>query len=88
MIQLAKESLARKLKISEDQIYLFSAEAMIWPDASLGCPQSEIVYAQVQTPGFQIQLEAIGQSFSYHTDTVERVILCDIHPPDEIFLPP
>ncbi len=88
MIRLAKESLARKFKISEDQINLFSVEAMVWPDASLGCTQSGIIYAQVATPGFQILLEAMGQSFSYHTDDTERVILCDIRPPDNIFLPP
>lgn len=88
MVQLAKESLARKFKISVDQIFLSSVDAMNWPDASLGCPQPGILYAQVMTPGFQIMLEAIGQAFTYHTDTTERVILCDVRPPDEIFLPP
>lgn len=88
MIQLAKESLARKFKISEDQIYVSSCKAIVWPDASLGCPQSGIVYTQVLTPGFQVLLEAIGKSFSYHTDGTERVILCDVRPPNEIFLPP
>lgn len=88
MVQLAKESLARKFKINEDQINLFSVEAMNWPDASLGCPQAEIVYAQVITPGFQILFESIGQSYSYHTDNIDRVILCQIHPPDNIFPTP
>ena len=88
MIQLAKESLSRKFKINEDQIHLSSVEAMTWSDAGLGCPQAGIVYAQVITPGFQILFEAIGQTFSYHTDNTERVILCDVRPPHEIFLPP
>ena len=88
MIQLAKESLARKFKINEDQIFLFSVESMTWPDASLGCPQAGTIYAQVITPGFQILFEAIGQSYSYHTDNIDRVILCQIHPPDNIFPTP
>lgn len=88
IIQLAKESLARKFKVSEDQIHLFSIESMIWPDASLGCPQAGMVYAQVLTPGYQILFEAAGQSYSYHTDDVNRVILCQIHPPDNIFPTP
>ena len=88
MVQLAKESLARKFKINEDQINLFSVETMTWPDASLGCPQEGIDYAQVVTPGFQISLEAMGQIFSYHTNDTDRVMLCDMRSPDEIFLPP
>jgi hypothetical protein len=88
MTQLAKESLSRKFKISEDQIHLSSLEVMTWPDSGLGCPQAGIVYAQVITPGFQILFEAMGQTFSYHTDNTERVILCDVRPPHEIFLPP
>ncbi len=88
MIQLAKESLAKKFKVNEDQIYLFSVESIVWPDASLGCPQAGLVYAQVLTPGYQILFEAAGQSYSYHTDDVNRVILCQIHPPDNIFPTP
>ena len=88
MVQLAKESLAGKFKISVDQIHLSSVQAMNWPDASLGCPQPGILYAQVVTAGFQIMLEAIGQAFVYHTDATDRVILCDMRPPDEIFPPP
>jgi len=88
MVQLAKESLARKFQLNKDQINLFSVEAMIWPDASLGCPQAGIVYAQVETPGYQIVLEATGGSYSYHTDDISRVILCQIHPPDNIFPTP
>ncbi|MCE9645599.1 MAG: hypothetical protein K8S20_06330 [Chloroflexi bacterium] len=88
MIQLAKLSLAGKLKISENKIHLAEMVAMAWPDTSLGCPQEGIVYAQVVTPGFQILLETMGQTFSYHTDDSERVVLCDIRPPHEIFLPP
>jgi hypothetical protein len=88
MIRLAKESLSGKFKISEDQIRLFEVKAVVWPDASLGCPQPEMMYAQVITPGYQIQLEAMGKSFSYHTDETGRVILCDASAPGEIYLPP
>lgn len=55
---------------------------------SLGCPQTGFVYEQVLTPGFQMLFEAGGQSYSYHTDAASRVILCRIHPVDEVFLTP
>lgn len=88
MIKLATEHLARKLKIREDQIFLFSVLPMTWPDSSLGCPRSGIVYEKVETPGYQILFDAAGQSATYHTDTISKVILCKLRPPDDIFLPP
>jgi hypothetical protein len=35
-----------------------------------------LLYAAVITPGYQITLEAEGQSYIYHTDMVETVVLC------------
>lgn len=88
MIQLAKESLVKKFKLNEDQVHVASIQAMDWPDAGIGCPQAGMVYAEVITPGYQILFEANGQSYSYHTDTVNKVLLCRIHPVDDIFLTP
>jgi hypothetical protein len=34
-----------------------------FPDASLGCPQPDMAYAQVITPGFQVLVEADGRRF-------------------------
>ena len=47
---------------------LLSAEAVTWPDASLGCPRPNTDYIQVETPGFQITLLANGGRYTYHTD--------------------
>ena len=49
---------------------------MEWSDASLGCPQPGMAYAQVITPGFRIALEAQGQLYQYHTDTKGQILLC------------
>jgi hypothetical protein len=49
---------------------------MEWSDASLGCPQEGMMYAQVITPGYLIVLEAQGQTFEYHTDQGTNVVLC------------
>ena len=88
MVQKAREHLMKKFNVSNDQITVFSVQRVTWPDASLGCPQPENLYAQVLTPGFQIMFEASGKTFSYHTDESDIVVLCDIRPPNEIFLPP
>jgi hypothetical protein len=88
LIQIAKKSLAQKLKINVDQIQLSKIETVIWPDASLGCPQPRIMYAQVVTPGYKFLLEANGQTYPYHTDDKDHVVLCAIRSGGEFFFTP
>jgi hypothetical protein len=55
---------------------LLSAEAVTWPDASLGCPRPNTGYIQVETPGFHITLLANGGRYTYHTDLADNYLLC------------
>ncbi|MCA0454414.1 MAG: SH3 domain-containing protein [Chloroflexi bacterium] len=49
----------------------------IYPDASLGCPQPGTAYAQVQTPGFQVQLDVQGLTWDYRvSNDLSQVTLC------------
>lgn len=75
LIQAAQADLAERLNISLEGIVIQSAEAVEWPDASLGCPQPGMMYAQVITPGYRIVLTAQGQDYVYHSDQ-KRVIAC------------
>jgi len=77
LIEKAKADLVQRLSISENEIIFAKAIDVIWPDASLGCPQPGIEYAQVLTEGFLIYLEADGEFYNYHTDFSEQIILCD-----------
>jgi hypothetical protein len=76
MTALARADLARRTALPEESIVASSVEEVIWPDASLGCPQPGMLYAQVLTPGFEILLEAEGQEYEYHTDSDQLVVLC------------
>jgi len=68
--------LARRLDVSIQQIEVLSAEYVEWPDASLGCPQPGMMYAQVITPGYRIILSASGENYEYHT-SLRGVVLCE-----------
>jgi len=83
-VEWAKKDLERRLgldicrscaSVSSD-IRVLSVEVVDWPDASLGCPQPGMVYAQVITPGFRVLLEVENDKYEYHTDRGERVVLC------------
>ncbi|MFQ5886210.1 MAG: hypothetical protein ACE5II_03135 [Anaerolineae bacterium] len=76
LVDLAKGNLARRLGVGVKEVTLVSAEAVEWPDASLGNPQPGMVYAQVIIPGYKIILSAGGQEYEYHSDQ-ERVILVE-----------
>lgn len=76
LVRLAREDLAQKQGVAPEAIQLVSVESVEWPDASLGCPQPGMIYAQVITPGFRITLKREGQTYVYHIDREQLVILC------------
>lgn len=72
---LAVAHLAQQLGISPDAITVVTIEEVTWPDASLGCPQPGMMYAQVLTPGYRLVLEAAGKTYEYHAGR-GRVVSC------------
>ena len=67
---------ATQLGVTPDQIEVVETERTEWPDASLGCPQPDQVYAQVVTPGFRVVVAAAGTQLEYHTDKQGNFVLC------------
>ncbi|MBI4322482.1 MAG: hypothetical protein HY675_28655 [Chloroflexi bacterium] len=75
-VERSVQDLAQRLGISQDQITVAKVEEVEWGDTSLGCPEPGKLYAQVIIPGYRITLSAKGQTYEYHTDTGQRVVLC------------
>ena len=72
----AKKDLADRLSIPVDQIEVLEATSVVWPDASLGCPQPDMRYKQVQVDGVLIRLQANGQVYEYHSGGSRGLFLC------------
>jgi hypothetical protein len=73
----ARAFLADALEADETQVVLVSIQPVDWPDASLGCPQPDMMYAQVITPGYQVALRAGHARYELHTDqTGQQVVSC------------
>jgi hypothetical protein len=66
LVASARADLATMLGVAESEVGVAVAESIVWPDAGLGCPQPDMVYAQVQVDGFRIVLTSGGSSYSYH----------------------
>lgn len=59
----ARQAVADHLSVPIEQTRLLQLEAVVFPDASLGCPEPGFGYAQVVTPGYRAQVEADGRQF-------------------------
>ena len=77
IVAQARENLSQRLGVGVDQVEPGEAQAVAWPDTSLGCPQPGMAYAQVITPGYRIVLTAGGKTYEYHADSQRRVVYCE-----------
>lgn len=75
LVNVALRELADRRGLAQRRITLVSVEPVIWPDASLGCPQPGAVYAAGAIDGYRIVLEAGSEQSIYHTD-FDRVFVC------------
>lgn len=76
LVQAAKDDLAQRLSLDAASIQVVKAEAVQWPDGSLGCPKPGMMYTQMVTPGYQIILSVGGTEYDYHGNALE-VSLCE-----------
>lgn len=65
-------------QITAADVRVSRVEAREWPDAGLGCPQADMMYAAMITPGYLLELRAGGQTYEFHTDVAKTVTLCAI----------
>ena len=74
----ARAVLADEVGASETALSLDSAEKVEWPDASLGCPQEEFAYAQLQIPGYRLLFSHQGAVYAVHTnEDGSRAVVCE-----------
>ena len=78
LVILAQEDLADRYGLDLKDIQLVSIEPVTWPDSSLGCPQPNMFYTQVLSPGYRIIFETGEKIYSYHTDKNAEIIFCDL----------
>jgi hypothetical protein len=73
LVDLARVNLARRLGAELEAVTGQCVEETEFPDASLGVPEPDRVYAQAITPGYTIKLAVNGQSYEYRASD-ERLV--------------
>ncbi|MCS6843693.1 MAG: hypothetical protein NZ528_05105 [Caldilineales bacterium] len=73
---VAIADLSARLGVPAEQIKVVEVLEVTWPDASLGCPQPGMMYAQVIVEGLKVVLEANGRTYAYHGRSPNDLFLC------------
>jgi hypothetical protein len=60
---------------------LMVAEAVTWPDGSMGCPEPGVMYTQQLVPGYRLVLEVDGASYDYRASEGGEIRYCDLDGP-------
>lgn len=76
LVEQAAQDLAQRLAVDRSQISLVGAGPVTWPDSSLGCPQPDMMYLMVLTPGYQVVLRADSLEYHYHAGLNSAPFFC------------
>jgi hypothetical protein len=60
-----------------DTMTIVQAEAVTWPDGSLGCPEPGMQYTQALVPGYWIEIAVGGETLDYRLSERGGMKLCE-----------
>jgi hypothetical protein len=76
VIDKALDDAAAQTGLLREALEVISADRVIWPDGSMGCPKPDVVYTQSTVPGYRVQVKAGESLLSYHANQKGLVFLC------------
>ncbi len=69
--------LSQRTGAKPEQVTVIRAQAVVWNDGSLGCPQPDMFYTQALVNGYWVVLEFEGKTFDYHAAENGYFVLCE-----------
>jgi hypothetical protein len=78
---------AKLANVAREQLVVVRAEAVVWNDGSLGCPEPGFEYTQALVNGYWVVIQIAGQTYDFRAGRDGSFRLCPEgrgHPP----LPP
>ncbi len=76
-VAAAREAIRARLGAADSRIHVVEAVASRWADASLGCPEKGVSYAQVLTAGHQVRLRVEDRTFDVRV-AAGRTVVCGL----------
>ena len=75
---------AKLANVPPEQLVIVRAEAVVWNDGSLGCPEPGMQYTQALINGYWVIIKAAGQTYDFRVGGAGSFRLCPQgrgHPP-------
>ena len=70
------EEAARVSGVPFEDVSVVRAEAVVWNDGSLGCPQPDEMYTQALVEGYWVVVDAGGQEYDFRVGSNGDLRLC------------
>jgi hypothetical protein len=77
LIEKMRADLAQRVGIAASAAKVVRAQAIEWPNGALGCPEPGKMYTQAIVPGYVVELQHEGKTYSYHASKNGYFALCD-----------
>jgi hypothetical protein len=83
LIQKMRADLAAQAGSDARAARIVSSESVVWPSGALGCAKPGEIYTQALVPGYRVQFEVGGRTFTYHASARGFFKLCQnaLEPP-------
>ncbi len=72
-----RADLATRMNAQAEELEIIAAEAVVWPDGSLGCPKPDQTYTQAPVPGYRIVLRHMDKQYDYRASEAGYIFLCE-----------
>jgi hypothetical protein len=68
---------SERLGVDAGELVVETAEAVTWPDGSIGCPEPGMGYTQALVEGHRIVISHDGSELAYHQGGDDEPFLCE-----------
>jgi hypothetical protein len=76
VLDVALDAASKETGLAKSELEVLIAEAVVWPDGSMGCPMPDIVYTQATVAGYRVRVRAGDVLLNYHANSKGLVFLC------------
>lgn len=77
LIAAILQDLAQRTGADPQRVVVIRAQAVVWNDGSLGCPQPGMFYTQALVRGYWVVLALDGKTYDYHAAESGYFVLCE-----------
>ena len=77
LLDAIKADLAGREEAAVGDIRVVRAQAVVWRDGSLGCPEPGMMYTQALVDGYWVVLALHGKEWDYRAGSREHFMLCE-----------